>query len=118
MPKKTRQSTILSAVSQTTLSGMVDVQYADKVTLYLKATGTTIFTIQGSIDGVVFKPQILMIPDSPNSSTQNIMRVVSATLNNESRFYALDLSAFGFVTIQVLATVSTGTASASALIEY
>lgn len=116
--KRTKPTTALDAVSGTVVSSQVSVKYADKTTMLFTATGSTIFEVQGSINGVHYETAVLMIPNSPNSSSQNLLRVVSASLSAETRFYALDLEHFGYEWIQIKATVSSGTASAEVYVEY
>ena len=110
---------VLNSVTATTVSGRIDVAYADKITLLFTAdSGESVFRVQGSIDGIHYEPAVVMIHNAPNSTTQNLQRVTSVDLTSGTELYALDLHYFGYHWIQVRADVTSGTAKCDVYIEY
>jgi len=110
---------ILDAVTATTVSAPISVTYADKVTMLFTATaGESVFHVQGSLDGIHYETAVVMVHNAPNNASQNIPRLVSATVSSATELYALDLQYLGYEWIQIRADVTSGSATADVYIEY
>ena len=122
--KQTKVITALSAVTTTTTSSAIPVEYAEKVTLALTATGIStgngVYTITGSFDGTTYYPINTVIDNVANTNVQTLTRVASKTLSaNGSALVALDLENFGYYYIKITVTRTTdGSYSAVVLVEY
>lgn len=121
---KQKLVTALDGVTTTTVSDVIDIKYAKRVTFLFRradhVAGESIFSVQSSIDGETYKDDATMIPNSPNSNSQNKARVVSYTLSaNDTKHLALDLENFSYQYIKVKVTETTdGTHTAKVLVEY
>lgn len=117
--------TVLDAVTATTTSAAIDVQYAEKITLLLtranNAGGTSTFSVSGSIDGTTYVTLNSLIEDVTNTNAQNYVRTASVAIANAdgNKIVAVDLenNSFKFIKVTVTET-SDGTHSCKALIEY
>ena len=121
---KSKLVTALDAVTATTVSDVINIKYAKKVTFLFRradhVAGSSIFSIQSSIDGETYKDDATMIPNSPNSASQNVVREISRTLtSNDTKHCALDLENFCYESIKVKVTeVTDGTHTCKCLVEY
>lgn len=109
----------------TFVSEPINVRKAKKVTFSFKrtghSTGSGIFSIQASIDGVNdFIPTVNMISNDVNNHSQTLERNRTVELTSNSHvFTALDLEHFGYDNIQVKLTENgTGTSTCKMLVEY
>ena len=113
-----------AVVTETTVFPIIDVENAEKITLMFTranhSSGSTAFTIEGSIDGTTFVALNIMIDNVTNTNGQNLTRVASVALASDvSKLYALDMENFNFKHLRVTATETTdGSHSYKALIEY
>ena len=113
-----------SAVTATTVFPVIGVENAEKVTfMFTRAnhsSGSSAFTVDGSVDGTTFVGINTLIDNVTNTNGQDLTRVATATLSsNTSKIYALDLGNFNYKEIRVTVTETTdGTHSYKALIEY
>lgn len=116
--------TVLDAVTETTTSEAIDVQYAEKITLLLTranhSAGSHAFSVTGSIDGTTYVTLNMIVDNVTNTNAQNYTRVATKTLSaNGSALVGIDLEFIGLKWIKVTATETTdGTASVKAYIEY
>jgi hypothetical protein len=114
----------LNGVTATTTSSAIDVRGAKKVTLFLKradhTSGSTAFSVTGSIDGVNYVTSNMIIDNLTNTNAQHYTRVASKALSaNSTVVVGLDVSKIPFRYIKVTATETTdGTHTASALVEF
>lgn len=112
------------AVTATTTFEPINVANAKKVTLmFTRAdhdSGSTAFTVTGSIDGTTFITLNNLIDNVTNTNAQGYTRVGSVTLSADgSKIYSIDLEMMSLKEIKVTATETTdGTHSYKALIEY
>jgi hypothetical protein len=104
-----RKRTLLNGVTATTVSDPISVKYAQKATLLFEradhAGGSSIFSIQASVDGSgggSFITKVNMISNDPNNHAQTKERqnTVELTANGKA-IYALDLENFCYDYIQV-----------------
>lgn len=116
--------TLLDAVTATTTSDAINVAGAKRITFaFTRAdhvSGSTAFTVLGSLDGVTFVALNLIVKSVTNTNAQTLTRVASVSLAaNGSELCALDIANLGLLEIKVVATETTdGTHTAKALIEY
>jgi len=116
-----RTITALDSVTATTTSEAIPVKYAEKVVLMLTradhTSGSSAFTVSGSVDGTTFVPLNIL----RDNATGVLTLVGSKTLSaNGSDLVAVDLddSGFSLTHIKVTVTETTdGTHSASVYIE-
>lgn len=116
----------LNAKTATTVSDVIGVRGAKRITLAFKSARTSsnaIFTVQASLDRTdanSWVDSVIMIPNTPHNASQEEQRVLSATFpTSETRLYALDLENFGYDAIKVKVTENgAGTSSCVALVEY
>ncbi len=124
MERTPKLITALDAVTATTTSSAIDVTDARKITFLLtradSGSGSSDFSVSGSIDGSTYVPLNSMIEDITNTNAQNYTRVASVTLSADgSKIASLDLNMNGFTYIKITVTETTdGTHSAKALIQY
>ena len=113
----------LDVVTATTTSSAIPVDGAKKVTMRLTrashSSGSSTFTVTGSIDGVNFTALNNIVTDVTNTNSQTVTRVASVALgSNTSQFVSLDLTYYTLKAIKVVATIATdGSASASLNVE-
>lgn len=121
---KCKLVTALDAVTATTVSDVINIRYAKKVTFLFRradhSAGSSIFSIQASIDETTYKDDAIIIPNSPNSASQTTLKVTSYTLSsNDTKHCALDLENFCYEAIKVKVTENTdGTHTCKCLVEY
>ena len=122
--KRPELKLIMNAVAVTTTSSPINIENAKRVLLEftrtLHTSGNTVFSVQGSVDGVTYVVLNKLIDNVANTNAQTLTRVASATLaSNTSKHYSLDLQHDMFRYIQIIATRTTdGSATVKALIEY
>ena len=121
--KTSRIYTPLNAVTATTESSAINVQYAKKITFLFtradNAGGTSTFSATGSVDGTTFV-DLLLVTNVANSNAQTVTRATTAAIAaaNGSLLASLDLDYLGLTDIKVKVTETTdGTHSASIYIE-
>ena len=113
-----------AAVTATTVFPVVDIENAEKVTfIFTRAdhrSGSSAFTVDGSLDGTTFVAINTLIDNVANTNSQTLTRVASSTLSsNTSKIYSLDLENFNYKDIRVTVTETTdGNHSYKALIEF
>lgn len=113
----------MSAVAVTTTSNPISLEGAKKVTLRLTRTlhssGSTAFTVTGSIDGDNFTALNNIVTDVTNTNAQTQTRVASVSLASDtSQFVNLDLTFYTLKFIKVVATRTTdGSATVAATVE-
>ena len=101
------KSTPLDGVTATTVSKKIPARNAERLTLAFTrsghVSGSSIFTVQASIDGgVSFIPNVNLISNDPNNHSQTVERQISVELTgDDTQFYALDLENFCYDYIQV-----------------
>lgn len=116
--------TLLDAVTETTTSAAINVAGARRITLAFTranhSSGSTAFTVEGTIDGSTWIALNLIVKNVTNTNAQTLTRVSSVSLSsNTSELVGLDLEGLGLLEIRVVATETTdGTHTAKALIEY
>lgn len=117
----TRLITALNAVTATTTSSSINVEYAEKVvfqfTRSAHGSGSSAFTVEGSVDGGTTWATLACLRDNVTGiNTLVATKVLSA---NGTAFVALDLeTGFAFTNIRVTATETTdGTHTAVVFIE-
>lgn len=114
----------LDAVAATTTSADISVEEAKKVSMRLTRTlhssGSTAFTVTGSIDGVNFTALNNIVTDVTNTNAQTVTRVASVSLSsNTSQFVSLDLTYYTLKFIRVVATRTTdGSATVAVSVEF
>lgn len=116
----------LDSVSATSVSEIIGIRGAKKVTLAFKrnhTSGNGVFTIQATLDrndDNSWVDAVIMLSNTPHNVSQEEQRVLSATFNSaETRLYALDLEQFGYDAIKVKVTENgVGSSSCVALVEY
>ena len=120
----TQKIVALNAVTATTTSAAIPTAGAKKITLLFTranhSSGSTAFTVNGSVDGTTYIACATMVENLANAIGEGPTRVASKTLSaNGSAMLALDLTYFGYTSITVTATETTdGTHSATVFIEY
>ena len=113
-----------AAVTATTVFPVVNVECAEKITfIFTRAdhsSGSSAFTVDGSLDGTTFVAINTLIDNVTNTNVQQLTRVASCSLaSNTSKIYSLDMENFNYKEIRVTVTETTdGTHSYKALIEY
>jgi hypothetical protein len=122
--KSNKLVTALNAVTATTTSEAIDVQYAEKITLLLTranhSAGSHAFSVTGSIDGTTYVTLNMIVDNVTNTNAQNYTRVASKTLSADgSALVGIDLEMIGLKWIKVTATETTdGVATVKVFIEY
>jgi hypothetical protein len=118
-----RLHTLLDESTSTTVSKAQRIGGAEKVTLSFKRTdhssGSAIFTVQASLDGVDYVPYVNMISNDPNNHSQTEERQIQVELGeNKHLLLALDLESFNYDYIQVKVVESgSGKSTVKLLIE-
>lgn len=118
--KSNKIVTALNAVTQTTTSEVIGIEYAEKVTILLTranhGSGSSAFTVEGSIDGTTY----IALNTLLDNATGVLTHVSSKTLSADgSALIAIDLKQFGYKSIKVIATETTdGSHSAVVYVEY
>lgn len=113
----------LNAVTATTTSSDIPIAGAKKVSMRLTraghSSGSSTFTVTGSVDGTNFIALNCIVTDVTNTNAQTITRVASVALSsNTSSLVSLDLTHLTLKAIRVVATIATdGSASASVSVE-
>lgn len=113
----------LNAVTATTTSSVIPVDGAKKVSFYFQraahTSGTTTFTVTGSVDGDNFITLNTIVSHVTNTNAQTITRVASvAPSGNATALASLDLDHLALKAIKVVATIATdGNGSATVLVE-
>ncbi len=113
----------LDAVTATTTSSVIPTEGAKKITLLLTradhSSGSSAFSVDGSVDGVTFVTLNSMIEDLTNTNAQDYTRTASVTLSaNGSKIAAVDLAVNSLKAIKVTVTETTdGTHSALVAVE-
>lgn len=114
----------IDAVTATTTSSAIPIEGAKKVSFYLQraahTSGTTTFTVTGSIDGVNFVTLNNIVSHVTNTNAQTVTRVASvAPSGNATAIASLDLEYFCLKAIKVVATIATdGNGSATVAVEF
>lgn len=120
--ERVSKKTPLNAITSTTVSEPISVRYAKRVTFSFKRTGhvsgSVVFKIQASLDGIDYVPSVNMISNDVNNHSQNVERNITVELTgNQHVLAALDLENFCYDYIQVSATESgTGTSTCKMVI--
>lgn len=115
--------TLMQSESTTKTSPAIDIRGAKKIELYLlranHTSGSTVFTVEVSVDGTNFIAYNKLIDNVTNTNAQNKTRVASKTLSsNTAAILALDLENDAFYSMRVVGTVATdGDATVVAAIE-
>jgi len=114
----------LAAVTATTTSDPIPVEEAKKISLMFTranhSSGSSAFTVTGSVDGDTFIALNNIITDVTNTNAQTKTRVASVSLSsNTSQLVSLDLEHMSLKAIKVVVTETTdGTHSAFVLVEF
>ena len=115
MPRTPELVTVLNAVTATNTPEAIPMSDVNKATLSIVSDGTFnarsgVVTVTVSNDGKNYVAYNMLIPNSTNTSSQNLTRVASTTAINSTRQVAIyglqDLMPFNF--IKVLLTVTDG----------
>jgi hypothetical protein len=101
-----------SAVSATATSDVIPTEGAKKVSMWLNRTnhssGSTTFTVTGSVDGVNYVALNNILTDVTNTNSQTVIRVASVALASDtSSLVSLDVAKLGLKAIKVVCTIST-----------
>lgn len=94
-----RTANLLDAVTASATGSPVDISNAEKVSFQFTranhAAGSSLFTIEGSVDGTNYVTLNMLVDNVANAIAEGLTRVASVTLNaNSSKVYALDLENF------------------------
>lgn len=118
-----RLVTALNGVTETSTSEAISVKDAQKVTLLMTradhVSGSSAFSVSGSIDGVTYVPLNKLVTNVANTNVQDVVRAASVTLAaNGSELAHLDIEGMALEAIKVTVTeVTDGTHTAKLLIE-
>jgi len=113
-----------AVVTATTVFPIINIENASKVTFWFKranhSSGTSTFTVEGSIDGANYVSLNKLITNVANTNAQTPVRAASVALAADGTAIAsLDLEYDTFQDIRVTVTEGTdGSHSYKALVEY
>jgi hypothetical protein len=114
---------VLDSVTATTVSEPILTAGAKKISFVFTradhASGTSTFTLEGSLDGVTYVPVNKLITNVTNTNAQTLTRVASVALAaNGSALASVDIENDTFYTMLLTVTEGTdGTHSAVVLVE-
>lgn len=118
------KSTPLNAVTESDTSNPINIGGAKRVTFAFTradhSSGSSVFKVQGSLDGSTWVDLNLLIDNVTNTNAQTKTRVGSVSLSSDTtKVYALDLDHFGFPLIRVDVVETTdGTHTAECFQEF
>lgn len=122
-PNTQRLVTALDAVTATTTSEAISVVGAKKITLAMTraahVAGSSAFSVEGTVDGVIFVTLNKLVTNVVNSNVQDVIRAASVSLvANGSDVAGVDITGLALSAVKVVVTETTdGTHSASLLIQ-
>lgn len=101
-----------TAVAATATSTAIPVEGAKKVSFWFNRTnhssGSTTFTVTGSVDGVNFVSLNKLVNNAANTNAQTILRTASIALSSDtSALASLDLQHDTLKAIKVVCTIAT-----------